>query len=133
MIKVDWGDHEETIIVWHFDDAWSAEDYAIAWWQSNQFAMSKPHKVNILTDLRRTGKIAPNLLPTLLSYLPDQSPNIGLSVMITHPENRSWAWLYGVLENFYKRPETVRFVEQVDEAYALVEETPAQVIKPKGN
>lgn len=129
MIKVDWGDHEETLIVWHFDDQWYAEDYACAIHQTNLLAMTKPHTVNIIMDLRRTSTLASRLLQTILDTLPDKSPNLYLSVMIT--TNKAWQTLFNIITCIYRRESDVRFVDTVDAAYSLVEEKHPQIIKPK--
>ena len=129
MIKVDWGNHEETLIVWHFDDKWYADDYAWALRYTNYLAMTKPHTVNIIMDLRRTETLATNLLQTILDNLPDKSPNLHVSVLIT--TNTAWKTMYNIILNIYKQDIDVRFVDSVDEAYDLVEQKQPQIIKPK--
>ncbi|MGB1285684.1 MAG: hypothetical protein ACPG7F_04040 [Aggregatilineales bacterium] len=120
-ILVDWGNYEETILVWKFSREWQTSHYMEALRQSNSLALTKAHQVNLICDIRMTTQRASNLMT--LSRLVIQYRPANVDVMVIIVVNRFWKQMAEILTHQGEGlPVPVHFVETVDAAYALVEE-----------
>lgn len=114
-IYVDWGNQEETLIVWKMGQQWDAEDFIQARQQTRVMIASKPHEVAIIADIRHTLRHPRNILPLLRGSGHTPLPNMGLIIVVSRTS--FWSRL---LQQMGVHHLKVHFVEDLDAAYAQV-------------
>ena len=120
-IVADWGNYEETLMILKFEGRWTAKEFLEATEKTNQAIRAKPHTVNIICDLRRTGLHAPpNLLSLAKGTLRDAAPNYGNIVVLS--QSRFWRMLVEVLQGTGVADMShFHFTADVTEAYQMAE------------
>ena len=78
MIKVDWGNYEESLVVLVFEDRWSLTDLRAAVTKTYALMNSKPHEVVAIVDVRRSLWCADWLFPKDPSIREGTTPEFGL-------------------------------------------------------
>ncbi|GAB4519557.1 MAG: hypothetical protein OHK0046_28620 [Anaerolineae bacterium] len=118
MILVDWGNAEETLLVWKFEGHWTPEEVFAAVDQVLLFASGYPHMIDIIVDTRRAHLPAHpmNFNHREFRHKPG---NLGQIVVIY--EAVLWSMLYDMLTHLSGIDYGVAFVQSVDDAYKLVE------------
>jgi hypothetical protein len=116
-ITLDWGDFDETFLVWNFAGKWSAEEFYQTIEQLKQLSMTKPYAVNIMVDMRLSLAAPNNLLTLLRVAVKSKVQNIGRIIVIS--KSNFWLQMYQMLVKTAQLPETtpVTFVGTVDDAY----------------
>lgn len=126
-ITVDWGDFEETILVWKIEGNWTLEDYLVSRDQGTALAEQRaPVIVDVIADMRRSALMPHNIVAVIRDALEVARFAEGIITVIT-PTNY-WTQLVHSMQKTYFR--TVKFpivfVRDVDAAYELVETVQAQ-------
>lgn len=121
-IHVGWGNHEETFVVWRFEEPWTKEEFIRYFEISSTMLANKPYMVDIILDLRRM-KSTLNL-PELLRYaIRNASANRGILVFISPSDFYRQLFLVSGLAHL---SQLIHFVNSVDEAYQIVYAAQAQ-------
>lgn len=118
MIVVDWGDADETLIVWRFEQRWKLNHYFKAVDTMALMANSKRHSVYAIIDLRRATRIPPRPL-SIASYGIMRRPrnlalSVAISTMVPHQQ------IFASLER-WSAARYIHLVGHVDDAYNLIE------------
>ena len=118
-IHVDWGNHEETIVVWKFSREWESKDYMQALSKTSTLLRHTTQNINLICDIRLSVQRASNLLVLARLVTQHRPPHIGVMTIIV--ANEFWKNMADILTRQRSgRPLPVYFVETVDEAYDLV-------------
>jgi hypothetical protein len=126
-ITVDWGDFEETILIWKIEGNWNIDDYLAA---RDYALIMVQHRagviVDVIADMRRSALMPQNIAWVIRDSLEIAQFNRGVVAVIT--PTSYWTQLVKTLQKTYFR--TVKFpiyfVNTVDEAYELVDEVQMQ-------
>jgi hypothetical protein len=130
MIDVDWGDVDETILVWTFEDGWTAQDFMDAFTTSEEFVEEKttPSIVHALLDVQHTVHL-PNDMFTLGRYAINRASNLEFKGLITiiNP-TMLWVRFYDALKVTAPHAFDVRFAQDADEAYKMMVDSNALLL-----
>ena len=133
MIEVDWGDANETILVWTFSHGWTAQDFTDAFVLSEKYVASKvtPSIVHILIDVQHTAHLPKDMF-TLGRYAINRANNRGLKglIAIINP-TALWQRFYDVLKITVPHSLDIRFAKDADEAYQMMIEADVFPIQNK--
>lgn len=129
MIDIDWGNAEETILIWTFYDGWKEQDFLDAIKFSEKLVARKTSSATIHTmiDVQHTGDLPANMFSLGKTAIQRgiESKNDGLIIIINPSE--LWLRLYEVMSkmipNNWLR---VHFAKDANEAYAMMNNTDAQ-------
>lgn len=122
MISVDWGNQEETIIIWKFNGQWDARMFRRAVTKTYRMAEAKPYPVHGIVDMQR-ALAAPRDMITLIRQALRSGPTVKAGRWVIISESRLWPNLYAMAVRLYRlNTLDVRFVSSVQEAYDLVDE-----------
>lgn len=122
MISVDWGNQDETIIVWKFNGHWDATCFRHAVKKTMRMAKSKPYPVHGMVDMHR-ALTAPRDMMTLIrqAIRSNTATNYGKWVVIS--ESQLWVNMWQMTHRLYRlKPRKIHFVSSVQEAYEILEE-----------
>ena len=116
-ITLDWGDFDETFLVWNFNGKWTADAFYQTIEHLKQLSLSKPYPVNVMVDMRQSLAAPNNLLTLLRVAVKSNVRNIGRVIVIS--KSGFWLQMYQMLVKTAQLAETtpVTFVGSVDEAY----------------
>lgn len=119
MISVEWGNAEETLLIWRFAESWTLKDFYSALKRSKKMVYKQSETINLMIDMRvsRTwNSMMLLLVHAVLSFKPSEASR---TVVISANPIYKQLWktsqrLYGVIDY------PIYFVATVDEAYCLV-------------
>lgn len=119
-LTLDWGDFDETFVIWSFAGRWTPEEFYTAMEKLRDYGASKPYPVKIMVDMRHSLAAPNNLLTLLRAAVKMNVRNIGQVVVIT-PSN-FWPQMYEMLVKTVKLDGStpVTFVKTVDDAYSQI-------------
>lgn len=118
-ITVDWGDMDETIIVWKFHFAWTVDDFRHAMQRTVQLKQQVGHDIYVICDLRPVLSYPPNLVTLALEMTKRYPEAAAITVVIT--PNEFWPRVFQLFQRVAPRQfQNARFVRQVDEAYEYI-------------
>jgi hypothetical protein len=126
-ITVDWGDFEETILIWKIEGSWNIEDYLTARDDALQMVQQRAAViVDVIADLRRSALLPQNIAWVIRDSLEVAQFNRGVVAVIT--PTSYWTQLVKTLQKTYFRTVkfSIYFVNTVDEAYALADAAQTQ-------
>ena len=128
MIGLDWGNADETILVWTFYDGWETQDFMNAISSSERMAANRSHKslIHILMDIQHTQDIPDDML-TLGRYAIKQgiaNNHKGLTIIIN--PSPLWHHLYQVLKTTIPHSIQILFAKDANEAYDIIQENQTQ-------
>jgi len=130
MIDVDWGDAEETILVWTFEDGWTAQDFMDAFKLSEEFVAQKltPSIIHVLLDVQHTVHLPKDMF-TLGRYAINRASDVGFKGLVTiiNPTTL-WHRFYDALKITVPHRLIIKFASNADEAYQLMIESNAIVL-----
>lgn len=117
-ITVDWGDADETLIVWKFGKSWTHSDFLSALVKSN--AMQSTHRPqHCIADLRQMIMTTADFSEIARALKHSNHIINGLTVAICHRDY--WQTVYNdAISRVTGRQ--VTFVRTVDEAYHLIDD-----------
>lgn len=120
-IHVGWGNEEEDLLLWKFENGWTEQDYYESHELLTDMCASKVNQVDVIIDLRRVIKAPPNILPIVrhaAAKRPGNARHVVFLVASTFWKRifdmeklvtpRSWQFSY-------------HFAATVDEAYDLID------------
>ena len=119
-IIVDWGNFEETFVVWKFNHKWATDDFGEALKELNALVASKPYRTGCIADMRYTYLSDKNLM-LIARMLQNQVPsNLGCIVLIVSSDYipRLYAHFKRIVPNACE----ISFVQSIDAAYEFIEE-----------
>lgn len=121
MVHVDWGNLEESLLVWKIDDDNTIADLEAAFTQSQMMLLQKDHILHWFVDVQRVSYVDEALLCTLYTCIMHRSKNLQRTVIISqNPLWRSfWTSLLGGDSMLHAQ---VFFVSSANDAYHLVED-----------
>jgi hypothetical protein len=118
MIHVDWGNLEESLIVWKIGAYWSMSAFHEAFTRTQWLLRTKTHKVHILLDLQRVEYIDPDMICPIFASFQHHPPHVGRTVIIS--ENPRWQALWDDLMAARDPHRAIYFVRSANDAYHLV-------------
>jgi hypothetical protein len=83
MLTVDWGDHEESLLVWQAEGDLNNSALLIAIERTRQLLEEKAHVVYIMADMREIPALSPVSVQTLRLFLDQNLVNLGTMIVIT--------------------------------------------------
>lgn len=130
MIDVDWGDVNETILVWTFEDGWNTQDFISAFTLSEQMVAEKltPSIIHMLLDVQHTVRL-PNDMFTLGRYAINRANKVGFKGLVTiiNP-TLLWHRFYEALKITAPHSIDIQFAKNADEAYQLMVDSDALIL-----
>jgi hypothetical protein len=118
-IQVYWEDDSKTIVRYDFEGTWTWDDLYKVFYQALAMETSVSHRVDVILDMRQSGRIPHNALTHIKNISDKEPPNIGLSVFVT--SNRFLISLYNVGIKFYNKiGYYFRLTSTIEEAHALI-------------
>jgi hypothetical protein len=119
-ILVDWGNIEETLLVWRFGHRWTGEECAQALEDTNRLAQSKPHPVDLIADMRQSIS-HPSHLFSLGRHIFAALP-ANLRSVVVLGLNGYWQRITELLNRQVTyRCDNIYFVDHPDDAYNIIE------------
>jgi len=118
-VLVDWGDSDEIILLWRFDDSWTWNDARYALNQSRTLVEGTTQTVVLMVDMRRATVNPTGLLkhlPQLYKQLPEEVARV-----IFIDESTMFYSLFQMLK--FQHPtimDKCLLADNVDDAYRLV-------------
>ena len=130
MIDVDWGDVDETILVWTFEDGWTAQDFMDAFTISEKFVEEKttPSRVHALLDVQHTVHLPKDMF-TLGRYAINRATKKEFNGIVTiiNPTTL-WVRFYNVLKVTAPHSLDIRFADNSDKAYQMMVDSKALLL-----
>ncbi len=120
MIELDWGDADETILVWTFCEGWTADHYYQAIHDAEKMALASNQPIHVLVDAQHIFKSPRNLITLANAGLNRGTVPVKLIFVITQSgflEN-----IYHIMTRIYPDSLKVHFVPNANEAYRLIRE-----------
>ena len=119
MIKVYWGNAEETLLIWRFGASWALKDFYKALRRSKRKVQQKQESINLIVDLR-ASRTWPSMMLLLAHAVASFSSNDESRTIIVSP-NPIYKQLWKTSQRLYGAVEcSIYFVATVDEAYWLI-------------
>ncbi len=117
-ILVDWGDEDETILMWRFPISWTGDDFYQALQITQELVSEKTCAVDVLVDMQKALQSPTNLLPLFKNGLSKRIPNLRHIIIIS--QSRYFVSLYAVLQKLGRDFPKLHFVENANEGYELL-------------
>ena len=117
-MQLDWGDIEQTYIVWNFEHGWTWEECIASSCELRDMVAEKANDVNVILDLRDSHQPfgMTEHLPELQANLPH---NINMAIVIA--ERGLVYGMYKFIDSLDREIAAhIRFVRTVDEAYHML-------------
>ena len=129
-VRVYWEDEGRTIVRYDFDGLWSWDELYTAYYEAIAMETSVEHRVDVILDLRRSGRVPGNALLHVKNFSDRQPVNIGLSVFVT--SNSFLVSLYNVGVKFYSKiGHYFRVAPTIEAAHAMIERDRMAQLQPK--
>ena len=119
MITVDWGNHDETLLIFRIHQHWTLDEFKSMVQRSQKLIHSKQYPIYILADVQTASKAPHNFLPTIVRGLSSQPPQDIHIIVIS--KSVFWQRLWNMIQAFNFHSIPVYFVHDANEAYALIE------------
>jgi hypothetical protein len=100
-VHVYWEDESKAIVRYDFEGEWDWNELYSAYYEAIAMEKSVEHRVDVILDMRHSGRIPSNVLLHVKNFSDRQPPNIGLSVVVT--PNTFVHSLYKVGVKFYSK------------------------------
>jgi hypothetical protein len=119
-IDVRWGDADETYLLWHFHGDWTGESYFNSLLQLWEMMDTKEQRLNLVLDLRTSGKNPSNLTSLIQAAIRKGDCNINRVIVIS--ESRFWESIYEITcrTSPLLAALDVTFVKSTDDAQTLL-------------
>src|SRR5262245_37762244 len=119
-IKIEWDDAEQTRFIYHFDEAWTWDEFFVAKERAKSMLDAVPHKFTVIIDLSATTRLPANSLANSRNALRNGHPNAFLIVLVVpHAVVRTVISTLRDIAPISPRP--IELVSTLDEARALAE------------
>jgi hypothetical protein len=82
-IQVFWEDDAQTIVRYNFEGTWTWDELYPAYYQAIAMEKSVTDRVDVILDMRDSGRVPANALLHIKNISEKQPPNIGLSIFVT--------------------------------------------------
>jgi len=119
-VKAYWLDEsKKDIVQYDFEGKWTWDEFYPIYEEALRMEKAQPHRVDVILDFQRSGKVPPNALTHIKGITDKQPDNIGLSIFVT--QNRFFNVMYDVAIKFY--PKTKRYFvisETIEEAHNII-------------
>lgn len=119
-IITDWGDHDETILVWKFNRTWTAEEFNQAIEQGYQLMTSQPHTVDVICDLQASANMPTTIIHSAQRAYHNHPDNLGVVAILTR--NSMWLSMFELMNLNPMQLAIFQFVSNVNDAYAFIEQ-----------
>ena len=118
-IELDWGNAEETILIWTCDTEWTADEYYQAVYDCVEMIDQKPHSVHVMVDMQ-FNRMRPAMLLQLAKHgYRNRSHNVGSIVLIYR--TGFWLFLEDMLQKIFSKEFPLMFAQDANEAYSLLQ------------
>ena len=114
-ILVDWGNEDETILMWRFPMRWTGDDFYQALQTTQALVVHKTCAVDVLVDMQQALQSPTNLLSLFKNGLSKPIPNLRHIIIIS--QSRYFVSLYAVLQKLRRDFPKLHFVEDANEGY----------------
>lgn len=119
-IAFDWGNHDETLLIIHFQDGWTIDEYLSSVQVMQKMLLSKTNDVDIFVDFQHSQSHAQNLLTTIRRAMKYRATNVGKIIVIT--KSSFWKSLYETSKHMLPETLSVHFAPDSDEAYRILKQ-----------
>ena len=117
-IELDWGNAEETLLIWTCDTHWTSEEYYEAVVAGKNMIESQSHPVDVIVDMQ-FNRMRPMQLLQLAKYgYRHRSLNVGTVVLIYR--STFWLFLEDTLQSIFGHEFNLLFVRDANEAYDVL-------------
>ena len=120
-IIVDWGDLDETILMWRFPRQWDGDDILVALDESRRLAESQQHPIDVLVDMQQIRKSPSNLMTIFKFALSQPIVNIRHIIVISY--SSYFRSIFNVMQKMYPKLPKVRFADDANHAYEMIDTT----------
>ena len=118
MIAVDWGNDEETLLIWRFVANWRLRDVFKAVKQSRVLTQNTHHTINVMIDMRLSRSWDSMML--LLCHAAAVQANSQVKRVVIISANPVYKQLWKTAQRLYGAVDyPIYFVSTVDDAYSL--------------
>jgi hypothetical protein len=127
MIDVDWGDANETLLIWTFSNDWTAQEFLNAFTLCEEFVASRSNRsvVHILLDTQHTTHLPKDMFK-LGRHAIKRCIDIrqkGLIIIID--SSTVWVQMYDFLMRRGSNSLHIHFAKDTDKAYQIMVEADA--------
>lgn len=119
-IKVDWGNAEDTLLIWRFQKDWTPRDLQNACSMAETIVAQKNQAVDVILDFGYTLTPPPNTITLIRSLLLHFPANTGKIVILGR--TGFWEQIFTLALKMGDIRHSIYFARTVDDAYELVEE-----------
>lgn len=116
-IVVDWGNAEDTFLIWRFDGAWTWKEVHSSFEVLHELSHDKAD-FDVMLDLRSCHSVQPNLLSHLVRLSGNMPHNLRRTVVISH--SPFLERFYQMLKSYTSAALDVIMVTSIDAAYNLL-------------
>lgn len=117
-IELDWGNAEESLLIWTCDTHWTTDEYYKAVEVCVDMINRQPHKVDVIVDMQ-FNRMRPSLLLQLAKFgYRRRSRNVNTVVLIYR--NSFWLFLEDMLQRIFANEFNFLYAQDANEAYALL-------------
>jgi len=118
-IIVDWGDADDTLLIWHFPHNWTSRDLQNAYGLANDILSKVNYEIDIIFDFGYTINPPQNTIQLCRGLLLHCPHNVRSVIILGR--TRYWERIFSLVLRLQTFEHTVHFVQTVDEAYALLD------------
>lgn len=120
MIIVDWGNFEETFLVFRIRNKWTCAEFQVAVQEAFDLIAGKSEPIGMIVDLQAADRPPHNLMNHAFRYVNACPLNLGPVAVLSRSDlwRRIWetgAMIYGTNDV------NIHFVTSLDQAYTLME------------
>lgn len=118
-IELDWGNADESLLIWTCDRHWTHDDYYEAVQTCVAMINGQSHPVDVIVDMQ-FNKMRPQMLLQLAKYgFRHRSANVGTVVLIYR--STFWLFLEETLQSIFSKEFRLLFARDANEAYSLLD------------
>lgn len=117
-INIDWGNLEQTILIWTCETEWTTEEYYEAVRESKSLIESKSYDVDVMVDMQ-FNRMRPTMILQLVKYgLRNRAQNVGTVILIY--SNSFWLFMEETLKRVLAGELNFMFAQDANEAYQIL-------------
>jgi hypothetical protein len=126
-VNICWFNENQTILVYEFTGNWTWNEFYPQYQQVMEMTRDIPHRIDVLLDMRRAGRLPLNILTHVRNISDRQTANAGLSVIVTNSQfiramYQAGCKFYGGIQHYFG------VATSIEEAIAMFEEARQQAV-----
>ena len=96
FVDVTWGDEAQTYLRWNFHGDWSGRDYFDSLVNLWRLMDSKSHNLNLLIDMRLSGKSPSNLVALMQAAIRNKQQSCNIRQIVVISQTSYWKTVYEI-------------------------------------